>query len=843
MPGLDVRSQSVAGPLAAEANRELPAGVRVRPGGRPVLGQVGANQLYRFALEYDGVALAPETDYVAVLHPTGRVLASRARNLPETVDTTEPSVDPLTASTVAADHARRTFGLAGQMTVASPRLEIWVDSQGLGRLNWNLVVRAVDSALPTSVAYRIAAAGNPDVLAAREQRFEGTVHAQGNVWETSPLLPPTSVPFADLGMLGGYVTDVNGDATVPPSTQVGGPLRGPYADVFNEAGPRLSALIVTSGGDDVLEFGGTTEFQLAQTTAFYWITRANRWVRTYVPSLNGETTALNGQRVFVNEAGFDCNAFTDGQSITTPRASTVCQNMATQTVLVHELGHVVHFALSQGEFDVAYSEGFGDALSAFVTGDTCLGRDTAGSGTCFRDATDVTLYPTASSEVHEQGRPYAQFAWALALDLGVDTAAQLVLGAVAAAPSDIPDAVHLSFVVDDNDGTLATCSPNQRALEQAADSRTLPRPATCADVATTLTAVTPTSPASSNTPTFRGTTAPGVPVGLFSTAGCTGNALKTGTADAAGAFAISLTVGNNSTTTIYAKALPTDGRIGACSNGITYVHRPPSVAIADASIFEGKAGLFSTLTFGVSLTDAAPGTVTVSFTTSNGTAVSTNDYQARTGTVSFAPGERSKSITVSVIGDGVVEKDETITVRITATGAPVLRSAAQGTITNDDNVGVATLSPAVAQSKPADVVPFEFGWVVPASKPDGTATNHHWRDLTTMRLRLVDPGGRVAFEVVWIQETNTFQTSSRSGAFGKPFAPGPGGDVQETPFFALDPGAIIVRTAPGPAATLVLPLRVKSGAIGKTFRIEGAATDDFGDDQPFEVLGSLTVVP
>ena len=76
-----------------------------------------------------------------------------------------------------------------------------------------------------------------------------------------------------------------------------------------------------------------------------------------------------------------------------------------------------------------------------------------------------------------------------------------------------------------------------------------------------------------------------------------------------------------------------------------------------------------------------------------------------------------------------------------------------------------------------------------------------------------------------------------------PFAPGLGGDVQETPFFALDPVAVVVRTAPGPAATLVLPLRVKQAAIGKTFRIEGAATDDFGDDQPFEVLGSLTVVP
>jgi len=196
-----------------------------------------------------------------------------------------------------------------------------------------------------------------------------------------------------------------------------------------------------------------------------------------------------------------------------------------------------------------------------------------------------------------------------------------------------------------------------------------------------------------------------------------------------------------------------------------------------------------------------------------------------------------------VVGDGVVEKDETITVRISATGAPLLNSTAQGTIRNDDNVGVATLSPSAAVARSGDLVPFEFGWVVPAAKPDGTATNNAWRDLTNMRLRLIDQGSRVAFEVVWIQSTNTFQTSSRSGVLGKPFAPGPGIAGQETPFFGLEPAAIVVRTAPGPAATLALPLRVKPGAIGKTFRIEGAATDDFGDEQPFEPLGTVTIVP
>ena len=59
--------------------------------------------------------------------------------------------------------------------------------------------------------------------------------------------------------------------------------------------------------------------------------------------------------------------------------------------------------------------------------------------------------------------------------------------------------------------------------------------------------------------------------------------------------------------------------------------------------------------------------------------------------------------------------------------------------------------------------------------------------------------------------------------------------------FALDPSTIVVRTVPGPEATLVLPIGVKQAAVGKAFQVEGAATDDFGDEQPFEELGTLTV--
>jgi hypothetical protein len=938
IPGLDAGARSIEGPLAAEANREFPSGVRVLPAARPVVSQAGRNQVYRFSLEYEGVPLAAGTDYVAILHPGGRVLASRARNLPQSVDATRPATDAATAATVAVDHARRTFDLTGSLTVASPRLEVWVDAERAGRLSWRLIVRAVDGDAARSFAYRISAAGDPEVLEARELRYYGTVHAQGNIWQTSPLLAPASVAFPDLDVvLSGspVITDANGDASVPAGTAIGGRLRGPFAVISDAAGPLLTRPAMASAGHDVLDYDAATEFELAETTAFYWASRANRWVRTYVPSLNGAETALDGLRVRVNQSGVSCNAFTDGFEITTGRASAFCANTAVATLVVHELGHVVHFALAEGVFDAAYSEGFGDALAAFVTGDPCQGRDIAGAGSCFRDATNVTLYPANVPDVHTQGEPYAQFAWALALDLGIDPAAQLILGAAAASPADIEDAVHLSFVVDDDDGQLSTCSVNQRALEQAADSRTLPRPVDCADVGTVLAGVLPNSPANHNMPSFHGTTAPGVPVGLFSTAGCTGSPLSTSIADSTGGFAIPLIVSDNSSTTVFAKALPTDGRTGACSSGITYVedslpppapsqlsttpaspstsrtpiisgsapdaarvriyvntcsgnpvataavvssvfsaqlsvaefstttfvaaaedvagnvsacsaaltyvHRPPSVSIADAAIFEGRAGQLPVLMFEVSLSEAATGSVRVAFATSDGTAAASSDYRAQTGSVSFAPGERSKAIGIAVVGDGLVEKDESMSVRISASGATVARGAALGTIRNDDNVGVATVAPSVATARPGDVVPFEFGWVVPAAKPDGTLTNNSWRDLTTMTLRLIDDNGLVAFEVVWIQENNTFQVRRGRGAYGGAFSPGDEAGVEESAFFELDPSDVIVRTAPGAEVALVLPLRARRAAAGRTFHVEGAAIDDFGDEQPFERLGALTV--
>ena len=110
----------------------------------------------------------------------------------------------------------------------------------------------------------------------------------------------------------------------------------------------------------------------------------------------------------------------------------------------------------------------------------------------------------------------------------------------------------------------------------------------------------------------------------------------------------------------------------------------PNVSIGNASKAEGNSGT-SNMTFTVTLSKAATGAVTVNYATSNGTATAGQDYTAATGTVTFAAGETSKTITVAVTGDATVEPTETFTVTLSnPTGATIATASATGTITNDD---------------------------------------------------------------------------------------------------------------------------------------------------------------
>ena len=125
----------------------------------------------------------------------------------------------------------------------------------------------------------------------------------------------------------------------------------------------------------------------------------------------------------------------------------------------------------------------------------------------------------------------------------------------------------------------------------------------------------------------------------------------------------------------------------------------PSLSINDVSIAEGDAGT-ATCTFTVSLSNPSAQTVGVNCVTADGTAAAGTDYLPSSGTLTFAPGETTKTIGVPALGDLRNEADETFTVNLSGpSNATLADGQGAGTITND------AASPAVAADEPAVTVP------------------------------------------------------------------------------------------------------------------------------------------
>lgn len=112
-----------------------------------------------------------------------------------------------------------------------------------------------------------------------------------------------------------------------------------------------------------------------------------------------------------------------------------------------------------------------------------------------------------------------------------------------------------------------------------------------------------------------------------------------------------------------------------------------SVSISDVAISEGDTGT-KLATFTLTRVGGAAA-FDVSFDTANGTATAGSDYAAASGTVSFAAGQSTAQVSVTINGDTTVEPDETFFVNLTGAtnGATISDAQAQGTITNDDSGG------------------------------------------------------------------------------------------------------------------------------------------------------------
>jgi glucose/arabinose dehydrogenase len=124
---------------------------------------------------------------------------------------------------------------------------------------------------------------------------------------------------------------------------------------------------------------------------------------------------------------------------------------------------------------------------------------------------------------------------------------------------------------------------------------------------------------------------------------------------------------------------------------ITNDDAQPVISIADVSVAEGDSGT-SSAGFTVSLSNASSQTITVNFTTANGTAIAGTHYVHASGTLTFTPATTMQTLNIQVIGDlfnEVAMLAFAVNLSV-ATNASISDNQGAGTIVDDDAPVLAT---------------------------------------------------------------------------------------------------------------------------------------------------------
>jgi len=155
---------------------------------------------------------------------------------------------------------------------------------------------------------------------------------------------------------------------------------------------------------------------------------------------------------------------------------------------------------------------------------------------------------------------------------------------------------------------------------------------------------------------------------------------------------------NNETLTLRLSS-PTNCSLGTSNLTVTITTNDSAIlafSVATNLVSEGSG----TLTFTVNRTGTTNNAVSVDFSTTNVTASSATDYSATNGTLSFAPGEISKTFTTDITDDDTQETNETFRVVLSnPTDAHITIGTNTVTIADDDVSAVGFTASAVIVSE------------------------------------------------------------------------------------------------------------------------------------------------
>jgi|LakMenEpi03Aug12_release.lakeMendotaPanAssembly.Ray.scaffolds.fasta_scaffold01843_13 hypothetical protein len=188
---------------------------------------------------------------------------------------------------------------------------------------------------------------------------------------------------------------------------------------------------------------------------------------------------------------------------------------------------------------------------------------------------------------------------------------------------------------------------------------------------------------------------------------------------------------------------------------------PITLAVVDGSVVEGNSGT-KALTFTIRLSAPVLEPVVVQYATSNGTASAGSDYQAATGEMTFSRGQISKTVSIIVNGDEVVEEAETfrLTVSATLAGRPQTVTAT-GLIQDDDSAFQITVS---------YLTPMQPGWTAAVQRAVAK-----WQSIIVGDVPDIMHEGRLIDDFEIRVSFQTLSPTLLGYARSLAFRPGPGG--------------------------------------------------------------------
>ncbi len=295
---------------------------------------------------------------------------------------------------------------------------------------------------------------------------------------------PTSLPYAELGIVGGSsaFADVGGAFQIPnPGTgavTVNSLIGGQYFDVTDVTGTneQLQATVVPPGPASLLHNSlNESDLVRAEVNGYVHANGVRDFLLNYVPNYPIIATQINFP-VNVNRTDGYCpgNAWYDYSSINFCVGSTAYSNTSFASVNHHEYGH--HIVTSGGSGQGEYGEGMSDVVAMLFSGDPGLGYGffLNQCTTPLRNADNDCQYSAAScsscgAEAHACGNLISGTIWDMRLAFAEaypDTYAELVNELVLSSiPMHTGTSIDSSIAIDlltldDDDGNLDNGSPH-----------------------------------------------------------------------------------------------------------------------------------------------------------------------------------------------------------------------------------------------------------------------------------------------------------------------------------------------------------------------------------------------